>query len=286
MLIQEANYWKIGLFVASGFLAIVGTLFYLGAQRLSRDKIEFTTYFDESVQGLDLGAPVKMRGVTIGTVSGITIAPDHRLVQVTSECYVDSMVRLNLGSEEELKNYEAPVPPDLRVQLATTGITGVKFLLVDFFTDPDDPPPLEFDTPPGYLPSAPSTLKSLEDGFYTMANALPQTLDAITSLAGTLERQVDAVDLTTIQAKALDLVTHVDDLVVNANGKLVQVDMPELTKLLALSQVRTQAIIWLVHRRLLPRCVFFFKRLARNCLENASPKLGARGMMADFVRTR
>ena len=182
--------------------------------------------------------------MTIGTVSGITIAPDHRLVQVTSDCYLDSMVRLNLGSEEALRNHEAPVPPDLRVQLATTGITGVKFLLVDFFTNPDDPPPLDFDAPQGYLPSAPSTLKSLEDGFYTLANALPQTLNAITSLAETLERQVDAVDLTTIQAKALDLVTHVDDLVVSANGKLAQVDMPQLAKLLAEDLTALKEAIW------------------------------------------
>jgi phospholipid/cholesterol/gamma-HCH transport system substrate-binding protein len=230
MAVQETNFWKIGLFVVAGMTTAIVTLFWLGAQRLARDKVERVTYFDESVQGLDVGAPVKMRGVTIGTVTAITIAPDHRLVQVSSDVYVDVMVRLGLGTEEELMSYSAPPPPDLRVQLATTGITGVKFLLADFFHDSAPAPKLSFEPEAGYIPSTPSTLKSVEDSFFSLASSLPETLKALTALAGTLERQVATLDIPGLQGRAFELVEHVDGLVQRADRDLAGMNLHGLSR--------------------------------------------------------
>ena len=64
-----SNHWKLGLFVVAGvglFLALLGGL---GARGLRKETVTYTTYFDESVQGLDVGSPVKFRGVTIGNVA-------------------------------------------------------------------------------------------------------------------------------------------------------------------------------------------------------------------------
>jgi phospholipid/cholesterol/gamma-HCH transport system substrate-binding protein len=228
MAVKETNYWKIGLFVTVGVATAVGALFFLGARRLARARVERVTYFDESVQGLDVGSPVKMRGVTIGTVKDITIAPDHRLVQVTSAVYVDVMVRLNLGDEEQLMENTAPIPDDLRVQLASSGITGVKFLLVDFYPDADPPPPLSFAPGKGYLPSTPSTLKSLEGSLLSLADSLPSALGGVTDLAETLERQAAAINVQELQAAALDLVTHLDQVVLRADEKLASIDAGKL----------------------------------------------------------
>ena len=60
--------WKLGLFVLSGLVLLIGSAFYLGARRLVRPSAEVVSFFDESVQGLEEGAPLKMRGVTIGKV--------------------------------------------------------------------------------------------------------------------------------------------------------------------------------------------------------------------------
>ena len=48
----------------------------------SKETCSYMSYFDESVQGLEIGSPVKFRGVTIGTVADIDIAPDRRHVEV------------------------------------------------------------------------------------------------------------------------------------------------------------------------------------------------------------
>src|SRR5437870_930759 len=51
------NHWKLGLFVVAGILAAAGTVFWLAAHRFQRDALQAVSYFDESVQGLDVGSP-------------------------------------------------------------------------------------------------------------------------------------------------------------------------------------------------------------------------------------
>ena len=64
----RTNPWKLGLFVVSGFVIAFASLVWLGSQSLDRQTQRVITYFDESVQGLEVGSPVKFRGVVIGSV--------------------------------------------------------------------------------------------------------------------------------------------------------------------------------------------------------------------------
>ena len=174
-LTTATNHWKLGLFVVVAILTMVGAVFWLGARALRRESFAAVTYFDESVQGLDVGSPVKFRGVTIGTVADITLAPDRRNVQVTSDIYVDAMKRLGLAIP---KQGEQSMDPNLRVQLVSAGITGVRFLQSDFFDPRRYPPPaLSFEPPWNYMPSAPSTLKSLEDAAVELVDKLPVLIE-------------------------------------------------------------------------------------------------------------
>ena len=75
----RANYVKIGLFVVLGFAAALALAVSLGATGTRRVTVAFYTYFNESVQGLEVGEPVTFRGVSVGHVGAITIAPDRRL---------------------------------------------------------------------------------------------------------------------------------------------------------------------------------------------------------------
>ena len=76
----QTNHWKLGLFVVVGFVLAACTVVFLGAQSLKKQSVDYKTYFDESVQGLEVGSPIKFRGVTIGHVNAIDVAPDHRHV--------------------------------------------------------------------------------------------------------------------------------------------------------------------------------------------------------------
>jgi len=177
MATTATNHWKLGLFVLLAVGATLGTLFWLGARRFHRDSFPAISYFDESVQGLDVGSPVKFRGVTVGTVADITIAPDRRHVQVTSNIYVDALVRLGLWTRAPSTGEEF-IDPRLRVQLASAGITGVRFVQTDFFDPERYPPPrLPFEPPWNYVPSAPSTLKNVEEAAIEIMNRLPVLAD-------------------------------------------------------------------------------------------------------------
>jgi len=174
-LTTATNHWKLGLFVVVALLTMVAATFWLGSRAFRRKSVAVVSYFDESVQGLDVGSPVKFRGVTVGTVADITLAPDRRNVQVTSDIYVDALERLGLAVP---RKGEQSIDPNMRMQLVSAGITGVRFLQTDFFDPRRYPsPPLEFPPPWNYVPSAPSTLKSLEDAAVEIVDKLPVLLD-------------------------------------------------------------------------------------------------------------
>ena len=154
------NHWKLGLFVVLGLFVFCLSIVGLGANKLRRDTETFVTFFDESVQGLSVGSPVKFRGVSIGEVALITVASDRRHVQV--ECRVDVAILEHLGLR---RPGEVSSPPDnVRAQIVSQGITGVRFLGIDFFdTEEFKEPELGFEVPTNYIPAAKSTLANLEE---------------------------------------------------------------------------------------------------------------------------
>jgi len=171
------NRWKLGLFVIIGTGLALAALVVFGARRWNERTVSYVAFFDESVQGLDVGSPVKFRGVTVGTVADITVGPDHRHVQITSDIYVDALVRLGLRTRAP-RSGEEFIDPRLRVQLASAGITGVRFIQTDFFDPERFPPPrLPFEPPWNYVPSAPSTLKNAEETAIEILNRLPVLAD-------------------------------------------------------------------------------------------------------------
>jgi phospholipid/cholesterol/gamma-HCH transport system substrate-binding protein len=171
---QKTNQWKLGLFVVTGLAVALAAVFWLGLRRLNREAFPIVTYFDESVQGLDVGSPVKFRGVTIGTVSYITVAPDHRRVEVWMNIYTEELARMGVVARK-------PRDPSLRPQLAAAGITGVRFVQFDTFSPDRYPQPeLGFEPPERYyVPAVPSTLKSLEEVANEFLDKLPKLTDQL-----------------------------------------------------------------------------------------------------------
>lgn len=192
MATTATNHWKLGLFVVLAIGVLIGVTFWIGARRFERDSFQAISYFDESVQGLEVGSPVKWRGVTVGTVAEIAVAPDGRQVQVTSDIYSDALRRL--GLEQPIAGGTF-IDPNLRVQLASAGITGVRFLQTDFFDPVRYPPPaLSFPPPWNYVPSTRSTLKSVEDSALDILNKFPDLEDEAKRALEDLRRTLASVD--------------------------------------------------------------------------------------------
>ncbi|MDQ1239094.1 MAG: phospholipid/cholesterol/gamma-HCH transport system substrate-binding protein [Thermodesulfobacteriota bacterium] len=151
---------KIGIFFLSGlFIAAIG-LIWIGSSRYFQESKTVVSYFTESVQGLESDSPVKFRGVPVGRVKAIRMAPDGRLIEVV-------MVLI--------KNFK--LTEDLGVKMNLLGLTGLKYIEMDTFRPDQAPEMIELDFKPAYhvIATYPSDIKEI-------GNALEKMFQKINAL--------------------------------------------------------------------------------------------------------
>jgi len=219
---RKANYFKIGAFVIIGFaIAVIGIVVF-GAGKFFRHKIMIETYLDQSVQGLNVGAPLKYQGVQVGNVKEIGFAfnyypTSYTYVVVRAEIQQElvgerkSLGRIPTEEERISRIMELIEKKGLRLQLDSQGITGVAFLnMVNL--DPKRFPPLKIDWEPEslYIPSAPGVITQIEE--------------AIENLTGTLE----TIDIKGITDKVNQILVSTDKAIEDAQIPVIAQDIREL----------------------------------------------------------
>lgn len=187
----------LGLFVVSGFALMVIAVFAFGVASFLRPKAQLATCFSESVQGLDVGSPVKYKGVPIGAVKKITLDMDAQLIMVLMEVELDTLAfggEYNKDGEELFAAFiRNGIAGGLRCHLEYSGITGMKYIEMDYMASGKhsgelEPPPQLAGAFPGvgYLPSTPSAISdmlttlnaSLENIASIDFNSIGESLDA------------------------------------------------------------------------------------------------------------
>lgn len=215
--------FKLGVFTLLAILALVLTAFGLGIRGVRADTVKYHTYFDESVQGLEIGAPVKYRGVPIGSVADVTIAPDQTHVDVALALVTERITKLPLNG----------VRPRLRAQLGTQGITGVKFVDIDFFDPTLNPPPaLPFAPAENYIPAAPSLLKGIGDNLERVGQRLPALVDAMTETLHKIDALLGDIQKEGIASRVASVLGDIDGTVADLRRVVVHTDgahLPERT---------------------------------------------------------
>jgi ABC-type transporter Mla subunit MlaD len=193
---RRVSYFKLGLFVTVVTLVALASAVALGARATMPATVTYHTYFNESVQGLEIGAPVKYRGVNIGVVERIDIAPDKRHVDVTMEFELEDLAHLGLTKNGDSgEPAELAMGSELRAQLGSQGITGVKFVLIDFFDPKWNPPPvLPFEPAPNYIPAASSLFKNLEDTVVRAAEKFPEIAENLASISERIDKVLGVLD--------------------------------------------------------------------------------------------
>ena len=138
--------FSVGLFLTAGLGLCLIAIIALGMTNFLDRGQTYVTFFDESVQGLSIDSPVKYRGVPIGRVAAIRVAPDSRLIQVVMTINKDVVIE---------KNSEA--------KLNSVGITGSMFVNLDI-KSPDTishSPKITFETEYPVVPSTPSDIAQI-----------------------------------------------------------------------------------------------------------------------------
>ena len=166
----DKHYFIVGLFIIglSGFAAVF-SVWLTGAGH--RDDVLYRIHFAESVSGLAVGDPVKLRGVDVGTVKAMAIdTVDPQLVQV----------------DVKLRK-ESPIKTDTRASLTLKGITGVVF--IDLNGGSKSAKSLLDVTPKDQIPEIPSE----KTGFKAMLDQLPKVVDKFSSLEDQAKKVVSDV---------------------------------------------------------------------------------------------
>jgi phospholipid/cholesterol/gamma-HCH transport system substrate-binding protein len=194
---SQKTKFSVGLFVFFGIVLALLAVIWLGMSRFLEKGQFYAAYFNESVQGLDIDSPVKYRGVSIGRVDRIGVAPDSKLVQVV----------LKIESGQTLAT-------DIVAQLKSVGITGSMFVELDRKKkgEPDRSPPLSFPSEYPIVASKPSDISQLLQG-------LDQVLGQIKSL-----------DLEGISEKIKGTLDNLDQAVSDAGIKGISADIQSAVK--------------------------------------------------------
>ncbi len=162
---EQANHFKLGLFVIISFALLVTALALLGAGDFLKQETLVETCFDESVQGLDVGSPVKYRGIEIGKVKKITgasgvygVRSDYVLVIIS--LFEDVSLGQPGGSVKE--KISRAVADGLSVQMAFKGLTGAAYLETNYMGEAERVPlTIPWKTAYPYIPSKPNKITQM-----------------------------------------------------------------------------------------------------------------------------
>ncbi|MGB1270782.1 MAG: MlaD family protein, partial [Endozoicomonas sp.] len=154
---------SVGLFVILvATMTIVLVLFISGNGFSSKEARRYVLLFDSSIKGLNIGAPVTLRGVKIGEVANIKtkLYANYRRVlnSVVVDIYPGTIVQQNESEETELM--DELLQRGLAAKLGLQSVlTGLLYVEVDFFDSPPMVQPVK--TQYDQIPTVPNNLEEI-----------------------------------------------------------------------------------------------------------------------------
>ncbi|HEX3717161.1 MAG TPA: MlaD family protein [Verrucomicrobiae bacterium] len=214
---KKANPTIIGLFFAFGLVLGLGGLLLFSSRSLFHPEYKAILYFNTSLKGLNPGAPVKFRGVTIGSVADIfirhnqatndfsmpvLIAIDKKLAQIKSD------EQLRIGDKAHL---DQMVGEGFRARLDSESlVTGVLYVALDII--PDAAAPIFHQLKPEYqeIPTVPSDLQQLMAGVaHLNLQGLSEKLNGILAHVEVILDQLDVPAINAGVTNLLESANHV-----------------------------------------------------------------------------
>lgn len=191
-----ANYkTTIGVFTVVGILLFIIGIFFLGGKKLFTSQSEYVLYFERSVSGLSVGAPVVFRGVPLGNVTRISVVFDPRSSEITIPVHIrideNSIVRksgMDIPEiyQKDIIRYMVQKGLSARLQIQSL-VTGQYRVELDYYANAD----LKFHSndPNTEIPTAPSPIDELQQNLAKLPlDQMSKSLNRILlSLANALE---------------------------------------------------------------------------------------------------
>lgn len=230
------------MFVMAASIIAVAAVMVFGAAKFFSRTENFISFFSESVNGLDVGAPLKYKGVKIGKVEGIFISSSKNIKESSvSVVYSIDIDQLRRKTGTDFKDYsdwmDEQIAEGLRAKLNYQSIvTGMLYIELDFIADKGEKYDLKYGgTRFKEIPTAKSGLSELAKGFEkTMADVAKIDFAAIGqnvhSAIVKVNEKLDGIDAKAISDSAVSALKGVDEL---ARNKDVAESIKKLDALLS-----------------------------------------------------
>jgi paraquat-inducible protein B len=167
----------IGVFVVASFAILLAAIVVVGSGSIFRKPLKFICMFQGNLNGLKVGAPVKIRGVQIGTVAAIKLRlspSEGQLRQDVMDLRLPVIVALDrsqltaqggTGEALEKAGFEDILKRGMRAQLKTESLlTGLLYIDLDLHPNA----PLNLAIEPGSgpyreIPTIPTDLEAVQE---------------------------------------------------------------------------------------------------------------------------
>ncbi|MDB2562791.1 MlaD family protein [Sulfurimonas sp.] len=157
---NKVNYTLVGFLVLVGIVLMLGFTYWLLQPKSEQELTEYHINFDESVLGLNIDAPVKYRGISVGKVTELNINPNN------SE-QVQVMIKI-------LKT--TPIKVDTVAKLTAQGITGLSYINLSLGGRESDNLTLVEGNKLPIIKTVPSFFENFESSLGSMSTKLSSTL--------------------------------------------------------------------------------------------------------------
>ena len=237
---KEVNKVAIGGFVIGGIGLAVLAILVFGSGEFFQKKSMHVLFFEGSVKGLNVGSPVKFRGVDIGMVKNIQLSINPDDLEFFVPVYVEIFEnRISILGGKKVGRFDDEEAVDtlvtemgLRAQLQMQSLlTGQLFINYDFY--PDSPmKKVGLDEKVYEVPTIPTTLqiftetvqKIIDDlrkvNFQDIVENISQTTKGVNELVNSQDMRESVANFNGALQDLQKLILSTDELVGNVNGRV------------------------------------------------------------------
>jgi len=229
---KQPNTTLIGVFVVGAVLLVVAALMIFGGGKFLTERNQFVLFFEGSVKGLNIGAPVDFKGVRVGSVTNIKLLYDPRdlsakipvFIEIESKRMQSIIPDTQARTKEERQRGEGVNPlieKGLRAQLGSQSfVTGQLYVDLDF--RPEKPPRfsnLHLGIPE--IPTIPSTFEEITKTIETIP--IDELVRKVQSAMDGIDRLVNSPDLHASTVALKETLEEAKILMKNSNKQIEQV---------------------------------------------------------------
>ena len=219
---KQASKTVIGTFVLGAIALMIAGVVVFGSDKFFRKVNRDVMFFEGSVKGLQIGAPVMFRGVQIGHVTDVILRINAReltaFIPVYAEIYPQKIVPIEGDQSYDQQYLQSLIKKGLRAQLQLQSfVTGQLVVNLDFY--PNTPVRLVgLEKKYPEIPTIPSSLEQLTKRFEELP--LKEIADRLNETLAGINKIVNSKDLQTSINSLNNLLKSTDALVKNLNAEV------------------------------------------------------------------